>query len=75
MIDQVTLDKENVPPQPTSNTKQPCQVINRVPSTIKKGKWIKQTLEEAMEAIEKGTHFFKKASQSGTYHSIFFPNI
>jgi uncharacterized protein YdeI (YjbR/CyaY-like superfamily) len=58
MIDQVTLDKENVPPQPTSNTKQPCQVINRVPSTIKKGKWIKQTLEEAMEAIEKGTHFF-----------------
>lgn len=31
MIDQIVLDKENVPPQPTSNTRQPCQVINRVP--------------------------------------------
>lgn len=64
MIDQIVLDKENVPPQPTSNTRQRCQVINRVPSTIKRGKWIEQTLEEAMETIEKETHFLKKVSRS-----------
>jgi hypothetical protein len=63
MIDQTTLDQDNVPPQLASQTRQPCQIINRVLLERKKRKWIDQSLEEAMETIERGTHSLRKASR------------
>jgi hypothetical protein len=43
-----------VPPQFASKIRQPCQVVNKVPPTIKRGKWIDYSLEEATKAVEKG---------------------
>jgi len=55
-----------VPPQLASHIRQPCQVVNRVPPKKKRGKWtdLDQSLEEVMEAIERGTHSLKKTSRS-----------
>ncbi len=49
-----------MPPQLASETRQPCQVVNKVPPVRKKKEWTNQSLEEIMEAIERGTHSLKK---------------
>jgi hypothetical protein len=53
-----------VPPQLASHIRQPCQVVNRVPPKKEKGKWTDQSLEEVMEAIERGTHSLRKTNKS-----------
>jgi len=74
VIDQTTLDQDNVPTHLASQTRQPCQVINKVPLEKKKGEMDRQSLEEAMEVIERGTRSLKKASRFWNIPFSFFSN-
>jgi len=53
MLDQQALEKENVPPQHASKPNRKRSWIDKVATTNNKGKWKNQTLEEAMNAIER----------------------
>jgi hypothetical protein len=52
-----------VPPQYASKIRQPCQVVNKVPLVRKKKEWTNRSLEEVMEAIERGTHSLRKENR------------
>jgi len=52
-----------VPPRHALEIRQPCQVVNRVPLVRKKKEWTNQSLEEVMEAIERGTHSLRKENK------------
>ncbi len=62
VLQQPTLDKENIPPQVAlaSTTRKPTRV-KRGPNAYPKGKWIDQQLEEAMDIVEGGLTSLRKA--------------
>ncbi len=57
MLDQQEEDKENVPPQTISNTIQRSSRTNRVLATNPRGKWTSESLEVAMDVVERGITF------------------
>ncbi len=61
VLQQPTLDKENIPPQValTRTTRKPTKV-RRGPDAYPKGKWIDQQLEEAMDIVERGLTSLRK---------------
>jgi hypothetical protein len=58
------LEKENVPPQPTSRPNYKGPQVNRVATTNNKGMWTNQALEEAMDVVEKSTCLLRATSKS-----------
>jgi hypothetical protein len=62
--DQPNHEKENVPPSSTSQeptTKQ--RKVNKSNPINTRGKWSIHTLEEPMDAVERGTTSLRKASR------------
>jgi hypothetical protein len=57
VLDQQEEDKENVPPQTISNTIQRSSRTNRVLATNPRGKWTSESLEVAMDVVERGITF------------------
>ncbi len=67
VLDQLEADKENVSPRIISNTMQRLARINKVHATNLRSKWSSESLEVAMDAIERGIILYERPKSFGAY--------
>jgi hypothetical protein len=67
--EELSQDKENVPPSCEHEPTRKHKRVDRCDFPIVRGKWTNEAMEEAMDAIENGTISLRKASRH--YNMIF----